>query len=315
MRRVLPLLLLLWFVACKQASQSGIHSAISNNKTNEHINIPGTRLYMIPPVGAKVGKGFVGLELGEKSAMVVRDLEGGSYADNSTGFSKEGFEQKGLKVLDYKEIKINGYPAKFVAVQQGEELKGYAVLFGDQTFSTMVMTTYPINDDAMGKQILASLNSMYYDKNKKADPFDVALFSVDDTNSKFKFKELEGGLYMYTVGGVEYSQDVDSPFVLMAQMPTNDTLNLDDFAEIVISGAQQTGFNASEVKNDHWESINGHNAFEVEAYDEHDGQRSVLYLCIFEGNGNRIVVEGFAVKDVEANIEVFKKFARGVHLK
>lgn len=315
MRKVLPLLLLLWFTACKQSTQSTIQSDISNKKTGEHINIPGTRLYLIPPPGAKVGTGFVGLELGEKSAMVVRDLVGSSFADNSATFSKEGFEQKGLKVLDYKEIKVNGYPAKFIAVQQGEELKGYAVLFGNATFSTMVMTTYPIHDDSTGLQIITSLNSMYYDTGKKADPFEAALFTQENKDSKFKFYEMEGGLYMYTVGGIGYGKEVDSPFVLVAQLPVNDTMALDNFADIVIGGAQQFGFTGKEEKNRHWENINGNNAYEAEVYEDTEGQQGILYVCILEGERNMIVLECFAKKDVAANLKAFKQFARGVQLK
>jgi hypothetical protein len=311
MKKVCFLLLLLSFSACKH----GIQSVINNKKTGQHVNIPGTRLYVVMPPDAKIGEGFVGLQMGDSAAMVVHDLPGKSFAANNAIFTKEGFEQKGLKVLDYKEIKVNGCSAKYIAVQQGEELKGYAVLFGDSTFSTMVMTTYPKNNEQRGKEILAALNSMYYDRDKKMDPFETALFSIDEKDSKFRFYNYEGGLYTYTPDGKAIPKDGDSPYILMAQMPINDSMALDKFAEILVAGAQEYGFTGTEVRNNHWENINGHNAYETEVYDEKSEQRSLLYVCILERNGSSVFIECFAKKDPVPQLEEFKKFARALHLK
>ncbi|XZF16179.1 hypothetical protein ACTHGU_08575 [Chitinophagaceae bacterium MMS25-I14] len=124
MQKLLYLLLLISVTACGQASNERINQEIKNSKTPKHINIPGTRLYIVPPPGFKVARMYCRLEQGDKSMFNIYDIVGGNFYTNGEGFSKQGFEQKGAKVLDYRELKVNGYPAKYVSMQSGRYRTG-----------------------------------------------------------------------------------------------------------------------------------------------------------------------------------------------
>src|SRR5215831_4642741 len=179
--------LLLGLEACTQKKTDAISLNIENAKTNKHINIPGTRLFIIPPPNFSTAKGFIGLQDGKNSILNVMDLVGGNYNTNAATFSKEEFEKKGAKVFDYKEIRVGGFPAKYISMQGDATTKEYALVFGDTTFSTMIIAAYPATDENTGKEIISSLNSICYDKSIKIDPLTTANFSIDDKDSKFKF--------------------------------------------------------------------------------------------------------------------------------
>ena len=65
---------------------------------------------------------------------------------NAASFKRETFEEKGIKVTDFKELKINGYEAKMAVLQGDANLLSVNVVFGDSTFSVMLTGTYSVLD-------------------------------------------------------------------------------------------------------------------------------------------------------------------------
>jgi hypothetical protein len=114
MRKIAYLFLFASLTACGQASNDKIKSDIKNSKTSKHINITGTRLYIIPPTNFKVATTFIGLQKGDKAIFNIYDLVGGNFYSNAATFSKAEFEKQGVRVFDYRDIKVNGYPAKYI---------------------------------------------------------------------------------------------------------------------------------------------------------------------------------------------------------
>ena len=119
-----------------QESNNKSSNDITTTKTNKHLNIPGTRVFIIPPLGFVTSTKLPAIENGNKAIIQAMDLIGGSFYTNAATFSRKKFELKGLKVLEYKEFKLNKYPAKMVLIQGESQTKMYNLVFGDSTFST-----------------------------------------------------------------------------------------------------------------------------------------------------------------------------------
>lgn len=315
MRKLLYLFLLVSLTACGQPSNDKIKSEIKNSKTSKHINIPGTRLYIIPPPNFKVATTFIGLQKGENSMLNIYDLVGGNFNTNAATFSKGEFERQGARVFDYKEIKVNGYPAKFIHMQGDASSKGYAIVFGDTTFSTMIMAAYPVTDENTGKEIVKSLNTIWYDKNKKIDPFETANFSLNDKESKFKFFQYNANLYIYTVGGLDNKDNRDEPFIIVSQLPKDNTMTSKSIADAMIAKAQQYGLTNPDVRNISTEKINGYDTYQAEVFGQMQGKSSVIYQCVTTKGDKAIVIQGIAKSDLETNVQDFKKIASTIQLK
>lgn len=308
MRKLLYLFLLVSLAACGQMSNDKIKSEIKNTKTSKHINIPGTRLYIIPPSDFKVASSFVGLQKNANSYVVVYDLVGGNFYTNGKTFNKEGFEQQGLKVFDYKEIKVNGYPAKFITLQGNALQKAYGLLFGDSTFSTMIMGTNMNTDDVTGKEVIRALNTIFYDKNKRIDPFDIAGFTLDTTGSKFKFFKYAANVYLYSIGGVDNNSDDDAPTVMISQIPRDNNATSKSVADIMMGSLVRNGFGNMQMKNITESNLNGHDTYEMEVTGTLHGKPSFFYYYSIMGADMSVVFQGKAGD--ESQLGAFKNLAR-----
>lgn len=294
---------------------SGIGADIRNTKTAKHINVPGTRLFIVAPPDFTVATTFVGLQKGEHALFNIYDLVGGNFYTNAATFSREAFEQKGVKVFDYKEIRVDGYPAKFISMQADAATNGYAMVFGDTTFSTMIMAFYPANDEATSKQIITALNTIWYDKSKTIDPFENAFFSLDDHNSKLKFFKYAANLYVYTNGGLDNTKDKDSPFLLATPLPGDKSTSAQSIGEMMITRVEEYGLKDGSPKNISTEKINGYETYEVEVYGDMQGKKSLVYTCVVAKGDKLVTFQGIAKTDLEANLQEFKKLARTVRIK
>ncbi|GAB2825091.1 hypothetical protein [Ferruginibacter profundus] len=315
MRKLIYPFFILSLTACGQTQTGKIKQVVSNSKTTKHINIPGTRLFVIPPVNFSVSKTFLGLQKGESSMLNVYDLVGGNFYTNTATFSKESFEKQGVKIFDYKEIKVDGYPAKYISMQGDPAAKAIALVFGDTTFSVMIMAAYPVNEELTGKQIIDCLNTIYYDKSKKIEPFETANFSLSDKESKFKFYQYSSNLYIYSIDGKDNSSDKEAPILLVTQLPMSNSATVKSISDMMIGKAQQYGLTNPEIKNISNEKRNGYDTYQAEVYGQLQGKSGVIYICSVAKDDKAIVIQGIAKKDIENNLAEFKKLAATIKLK
>ncbi len=288
---------------------------IDNVKTEKHINIPGTRLYIVPPTGFTVATSFLGLQKGDNSAFQIYDLVGGNYYTNAATFSKEAFEQKGAKVFDYKVFKVNGFPAKYIFMQGDQNANAISLVFGDTTFSTMIMAIYPSTDDKTGEQIQNAIKTIYYDKNLKIDPFATASFTLDETKSIFKFSKSTSGMFMYSIGGVDKQSFNDEPFITVTTIPKDPSMNAKSISEMMVSSLEQYGLAEKDLKNISTSNVNGQSAYEVEVYGLMEGENSLIYQLIVTGQDKAIAIQGIVKSDFDNNLREIKNLAKTIKLK
>ena len=304
-------------VACKQkpSATGKINPNIQNSKTNQHVNIPGTRLYIIPPASFTLSQAPAGLQKSGNAAITVTDLVGGSFYTNAANFNKAGFDQRGIKTYDYQEIKVNGYPAKYVSLQGDANARMYWLVFGDSSFSAMVMGVYPATDANTGKEILGALNTIYYDKNHKIDPFASAAFSIDDSQSTFKFFHYTTNMYVYTVNGQDNKDDPDAPFLVLTQMPIEKGMSAKNVGDMMLSKLEGYGLTNTTIKNGSSEKINGYDAYEAEVHGLMHGKPSIMYQCVIANGDNVISMQGVAKTDFDKNLAAFKGLAHTIKIK
>lgn len=315
MQKLTCFFLMVSLLACSQDPGANIHLRISNTRTSQHMNIPGTRLFIVPPPNFSVATSFIGLQKNDKAVINVYDLVGGDFYTNAATFNKAEFEKKGIKVFEYKDFSVNGYPAKYIRVRGDASTEGYELVFGDSTFSTMVMAFYAPGDAATGRQIVAALNTMVYDKNQKVDPFATANFSLDDRDGKFKFFQYSASLYVYTVDGKDNSNDSEAPFLIVTQFPRDNTMTEKSIAGMMISKIEQSGLTDAEVKDTSAATINGYPAYEVMVSGKMKGENAVLYECVVSGGDKAIVIQGVAKNELEDNVRGFMQLAHTVQVK
>ncbi len=289
---------------------------ISSTKTANHINIPGTRLYIIPPPGFTLSSSFTGLQKGENNAIQIMDMIGGDFSKNAATFSKEKFEGKGMKVLDYKEFKLNEYSAKYAVYNKpNTTINSTNLVFGDNSFSTLAMAVYPAADEKIANEIKQAIYTIYYDKNTKIDPFATAAFKLDETRSKFKFANSSAGLFIYTIDGKDDEDSNDKALVLVTTVPTDGTRTAKDLSDMSLESLQKKGFTLKSTNNTSADNVNGYEAYQTEVMGMMNGKECMLYQMVLKGKVKSIIIQGLINSDMEANLREIKALAQTIKLK
>ena len=245
----------------------------------------------------------------------VMDLVGGNINSNAATFNKEAIEAKGVKVFDYKEFTLNGYSAKYVHMQGNTASKAYDLVFGDETFSTMVMAYYSADDTITPKQLKEALFSVTYDKTLKTDPMANAPFQLNDRDSRFRFFKSTANMFIYTIGGVEDKPNESTPVVLVTPLPYESSMTPETVANMILAGFERQGLTDKQIRNKSTEKINGYITLEEEVYGKMQDKSSLVYMLIVANKDKAVAIQGIATSDFENNIAEFKKRAHTVKLK
>lgn len=309
------ILLILVLVPLNLFGQRENQKSYSNVRNHRYVNIPGTRLYIMPPDGFKVAANFLGLQKDENSEIQIMDLGTSDFSCSTPAFKRSVFEVHGDKILEFKECKLNGFSAKYVHKKRNLTTDDYNLLLGDSTFSIMLVGRCLANDTITARQIKDALFSVTYDKTLKIDPIANAVFQFDDTTTKFRFFKSVGNVYLYTIGGIFHPTDTDSPIVRVNPMLNNKRMTAPQIADLVLWGFEKQGLVDKRIKNQSTVSVNGYTTLEEEVYGKIQNKNRLIYLLIVLGENNVVAFQGLAQSDFENNITEFKKMSHTIRLK
>jgi len=279
----------------------------------ETVIVTGTRVSMPEPEGFTKSAQFAGYQKGETAMINVMDLNGGNFYSNAATFSKENFESKGVEVLEYEELTIGGFPAKFIKVIAEDQSHMMNAVFGDSTFSVMIMGAYLPEDEAAEETIRKSILSAGYNKDFEVDPFSNAFFSLDDSKSRLKYANAAAGMFMYSIDGKDGNAP-DQPMALVLPLPKDVFTTAKSMAESMIIGLQGKGMTDIEYINESDDAINGYDAYEIWATGiMGDANANILVQAIVKGE-NLLIIQGMQVKG-EFDPEVIRELSATVIMK
>lgn len=288
----------------------------NNPNITDYINIKGTRLSIIPPKGFTESKTIIGLEKGEIAVIQIMDLVGGNFESNTATYTKAEFERKGLTVLEFKELTIDGFKAKFSNIKGKDNRELVQIVFGDATFSVMVNAIYPSNlRDELLPDITNSLLKVKYDKKMIVDPFSASHFLVDPNTSKFKFAKASANMFVFSENGIDKVSYENEPIALITSYPFDKTMTKEAVIESMVNGLLQQRFIKKEIKNTSKKNINGYEAMEIELYLEHNSKDKLAFMTVLIKDNIAISFSGVAESNFEENISEFKKLTNAIKIK
>ena len=143
----------------------------------------------------------------------------------------------------------------------------------------------------------------------------MAIFSLDDRNSTFKFFRYSANMYMYTPGGIDNTTSSEIPFLVVTQLPGEAGVTAKMVADKMSEKMEQYGFSNTEVKNVSESTINGYEAYQSEIYGDIQGKRSVFYQCVVVDGDKIVSMQGMAKNDLETNVKAFRELTGTVRIK
>jgi len=285
-------------------------------QNNNYVNIKGTRLSIIPPKGFVAAENFVGLKKDETTGIQIMDLVGGNFDSNTPTYTRATFEQKGITVLEFNELKIDGFQAKFSHIKGTDSSERVNVVFGDSTFSVMVTAIFPTSSrEELFPEIKKAFLKIKYDKTLVIDPFASSAFIVEKNESKFKFARASANMFIFSENGIDKESYDDEPMVMITSFPFDESLTKESFLEDLVNGLIKQGFIKKETKNVSKESINGYNTIGAECYFEHKSESKLVFLNILMNTNKVIVFYGMTNSKYQENIIEFKKLLNNLTIK
>jgi hypothetical protein len=285
-------------------------------KNDDYSNIAGTKISIIAPPGFRASPNFIGLEKDAESGIQFIDLVGGNYDRNMATYTRDVFENQGLTVLEFKDLIIDGFKAKFAHVKTDEHSQNMMVVFGDSTFSVSAVAMFPT--DSTGKvqsEIKQSLLTMKYDKNLKVDPFGAAYFKVLPNDSKFRFAKASGNMYVFPVNGVVKDSYENEPVVMVMPLPFDEKSATEDLMQSLVDGLIQSGLTVEDVKNTSENPINGYKAISSRYYFKLNGVDKLGYMAVIVKGRQALAFYGMTASDYDGNIVEFEKLLHSLRFK
>ncbi len=263
------------------------HNLISQTAS---INVEGTRVFMIPPDGFMRGENFIGFQKGEEALIQVMDLAGGSFASNARSFSLEGFKAKGLTPLEFKELTVDGYKARFAVLKRDSEVTSLNLVFGDDSFSVMLIGFIQGTNESLEKNIKAAMLSATYKKDLEVDPFASTFFSIDDSNSELKFAQSNASMFMYTIGGATDNIQ-EQPFLMIIPVPFDQSSKPKESAQSMIASLKEKGYSDVKTISSSSEKINGYVAYETLSSGNMAGKPVNLFITVITKGENQLIIQ------------------------
>jgi hypothetical protein len=307
------------FTCCQSQTDSTKNGdkTIINELSEKHINIPGTKVSLIPPKSFQISNQFVGLQnpTGEFGINIM-DMPGGDFSSNTRNFTVENFKSRGVKVNDFYKLSINGFQAIFAEIEGAPMIKNYSLVFGDSSFSTMINGIAPKYNDEISNEIKTSMLSVVYNKEKIMDGSDVASFSIDTKTSIFKHRQYAAGMYVFSSNAPEVPlEENGGSMIMLLQLPVDveKLSNMKELAFDMLTGLKEKGMENIQIIEKSEIEIDNSDAYEIvlTAKNPESANNVLIYLVSLGNLNNMYIINGMSY-DFDNQKNMIKEFRKTV---
>lgn len=298
------LLFLLTGILCLQATAQ--ETRLVTKKTRQHINIPGTRVFLVPPKGYELVSnedGTIELKKDERHFIRIYDMPGDRY-DQLPDY-KAAVEKGAGLIFEDSSFRVNGHQARFLFFQEEPGRKLCALLLGDSTFAATLAAVFPSLEKEAEAEIKACFNTVYYDRDRKVDPFYNTVYTIHERESDFKYVKTGKNFLVYSRDGIAKENYADVAVMVFWTLPDTGKTG-EELVEDMVQGQK---FEITETGLKSNLAVNGHKAYEAWYYVLYEGRKKLLYLLAIPGPQKSVLVQCIAPSDYESELKEFKKLA------
>jgi hypothetical protein len=182
-----------------------------NTKNEKYIDVPGTRLSIIPPEGFQfMEQAPQFLEKNGNSQIGIFEMNE-SYFNIVTMYSEEYYENiPESEIISINDIYINGYNGRELLIKETGNRKKYMLLFGNNDFCVAIGGSYDIDFEiSLANKIKNAALSVVYNPNKKLDTAEFLPYEINTSGTKLELAGSTQGFSFYTVGGEDPVSGLD----------------------------------------------------------------------------------------------------------
>lgn len=287
---------------------------LQTSAQSERVTVKGTAISLVPPAKFIAATKFSGFQLeASGSSIMVTELPG-SLEQHAASFTAEGLKAKGMTLIEKKDVLLDGAKALYIKLTQlagGTTYHKQMLLFGDDKKCFIINGIYPDRAKALEGAINKSLFTAKYDATLVVDPLASITFSIDVTNTPFKFAKTISGSIVYTLDGL-----------VPTKSPAKENIVVSGSLGGVVSGNRQQfaierlhklpGGQDLVVRETKPITIDGKEGVEIIATGK-DGSRDgrlTYEVMLFKPNGEYLIIVASTDTKAEQYLPVFKGIAK-----
>lgn len=184
----------------------------------EHSRVPGTRVALRVPDGFTPSSRFPGFEHAAQGASIMVSEVPAGHAELRAAFTREGLASRGMKLVESRDVEVDGVAAMLVLVSQGAagtEFLKWMLLAPQGSESVLVVGTFPRTAPApFAAQVRDAVLSASLKAGGKANVLEALPFGVDE-GSRLKVARRMGNMLLLNGSGTMSRAAVGDPFYLV----------------------------------------------------------------------------------------------------
>lgn len=186
----------------------GFGQELPKEKSENHIQIEGTNIFMVPPISFESSSNFKGFQNpNDQTAMIMAMEIPGPYSEVSKGFNSEMMKKQGMELKTKKEIKVSEFNGLLIELDQsanGMVFSKQILIYGNEKSSTLINGVYLKDSLQLGEKIKQSVLTTFVDLETESNPREALNYSLNENKGSLKFKAVIGN-------GMLFNRDLKTP--------------------------------------------------------------------------------------------------------
>jgi hypothetical protein len=186
----------------------GFGQELPKEKSESHIQIKGTTIFMVPPTSFESSSNFKGFQNPNDQTSMIMAMEiPGPYSEVSKGFNSEMMQKQGMELKTKKEIKVAEFNGLLLELDQsanGMVFSKQIIIYGNEKSSTLINGVYLKDSLQLGEKIKKSILTTFVDSKIESNPRKALNYSLDENIGSLKFKAVIGN-------GMLFNRDLKTP--------------------------------------------------------------------------------------------------------
>lgn len=317
MKHLFPILLFLSAFSISSCSdQRPELNEIRSKKTSGHLNIEGTRLFIVPPKDFTIASDFVGLIKNRDCMIQIIESKGEKIRSALAIYNDKTFTKQGKEILESKRIRVNEYTGKLIVVPgKSENSETLYLLFGDNSFSMLLTADYQTVEKKTREEIYNSLKTIYLDRNFSSVLSSRSPYFFSDETSRYKFCQKAPPFDLYTINGDLKAINSKEPIIMATALEYMENVELEKIAELNRLGIEQQKAKIVEISELSNEPINSYKALSRVISFTVNGEAKTSYQAFVRHRDQVILIQGIVFDQDLDKLDEIKQFTSSINIR
>ena len=291
---------------------------LPKEKSENHLQIEGTNIFMVPPALFELSTNFKGFQNPDDQTSMIMMMEiPGPYNEIIKGFTSEMMKPQAMELKSKKEIQVAEYNGLLIELDQtanGMVFSKQLLVYGNEKSSTLINGVYLKDSIQTGEKIKQSISTTFVDPSLTINPREALDYTLNEDVGDMQFKSVFGN-------GMLFNRDLKTP---TESFDKASLLTDKSFAKIAIENKKLFCISRLKKYPDNYSvlpskditeiTLDDLNGFELFAKNNDNENEEMYQVILFDENGGYYLFVGTyvpnsenAIADIKSIVQTFRR--------